>query len=46
LAHEWLLLQVSRTVPIQSDKDALLSRFQPQTPLFLLSLWRKESREG
>ena len=40
LAHEWLLLQVSRTVPIQSDKDALLSRFQPQTPLFLLSLWR------
>jgi precorrin-6Y C5,15-methyltransferase (decarboxylating) len=40
LAHEWLLLQVGRTVPIQSDKDSLLSRFQPQTPLFLLSLWR------
>jgi len=40
LAHEWLLLQVSRTVPIQSDKDSLLSRFQPQTPLFLLSLWK------
>jgi precorrin-6Y C5,15-methyltransferase (decarboxylating) len=40
LAHEWLLLQVGRTVPIQSDKDALMSRFQPQTPLFLLSLWR------
>ena len=40
LAHEWLLLQVGRTVPIQSDKNALLSRFQPQTPLFLLTLWR------
>lgn len=44
LAHEWLLLQVSRTVPIesgqQSTPDALMSRFQPQTPLFLLSLWR------
>jgi precorrin-6Y C5,15-methyltransferase (decarboxylating) len=40
LAHEWLLLQVGRTVPIRSDKDALMSRFQPQTPLFLLSLWR------
>jgi precorrin-6Y C5,15-methyltransferase (decarboxylating) len=40
LTHEWLLLQVSRTVPIQSDKDSLLSRFQPQTPLFLLTLWR------
>lgn len=40
LAHEWLLLQVGRTVPIRSDKDALMRRFQPQTPLFLLSLWR------
>lgn len=44
LAHEWLLLQVSRTVPIESAKqetaEALLSRFQPHTPLFLLSLWR------
>ena len=44
LAHEWLLLQVSRTVPIESGKQAtpgaLMSRFQPQTPLFLLSLWR------
>jgi precorrin-6Y C5,15-methyltransferase (decarboxylating) len=44
LAHEWLLLQVSRTVPIESGKKAtpgaLMSRFQPQTPLFLLSLWR------
>jgi precorrin-6Y C5,15-methyltransferase (decarboxylating) len=43
LAHEWLLLQVGRTVPIESDKDALMSRFQPQTPLFLLSMWRAES---
>jgi precorrin-6Y C5,15-methyltransferase (decarboxylating) len=44
LGHEWLLLQVSRTVPIESSKKAtpgaLMSRFQPQTPLFLLSLWR------
>ena len=44
LAHEWLLLQVSRTVPIQSSRNmgegGFLSRFQPQTPLFLLSLWR------
>ena len=44
LAHEWLLLQVSRSVPIQADRDqlesGLLSRFQPQTPLFILSLWR------
>jgi precorrin-6Y C5,15-methyltransferase (decarboxylating) len=44
LAHEWLLLQVSRTVPIESGQQstpgALMSRFQPQTPLFLLSLWR------
>jgi len=44
LAHEWLLLQLSRTVPIESSKQvtpgALMSRFQPQTPLFLLSLWR------
>ncbi|UCG20739.1 MAG: precorrin-6y C5,15-methyltransferase (decarboxylating) subunit CbiE [Deltaproteobacteria bacterium] len=40
LAHEWLLLQVGRTVPIQSDKEALMSRFQAQTPLFLLSMWR------
>jgi precorrin-6Y C5,15-methyltransferase (decarboxylating) len=44
LAHEWLLLQVSRTVPIESGKQAtpgaLMSRFKPQTPLFLLSLWR------
>jgi precorrin-6B methylase 2 len=44
LAHEWLLLQVSRTVPIQSGKNlpepGSLSRFQPQTPIFLLSLWR------
>lgn len=40
LDHEWLLLQVGRTVPIQSEKDGKLSRFQPQTPLFLLSLWR------
>ena len=44
LAHEWLLLQVSRTVPIHSTKrlarDVLLSRFQPQTPLFILNLWR------
>jgi precorrin-6Y C5,15-methyltransferase (decarboxylating) len=44
LAHEWLLLQISRTVPIKSGKKAtpgaLMSRFQPQTPLFLLSLWR------
>lgn len=44
LAHEWLLLQISRTVPIESSKKvtqgALMSRFQPQTPLFLLSLWR------
>jgi precorrin-6Y C5,15-methyltransferase (decarboxylating) len=42
LAHEWLLLQVGRTVPIQSEKDVRLSRFQPQTPLFLLSLWRED----
>ena len=42
LSHEWLLLQVGRTVPIQSDKHAWLSRFQPQTPLFLLSLWRQD----
>ena len=46
LAHEWLLLQVSRTVPIQSAKNVpgstLLSRFQSQTPLFLLSLCRQE----
>jgi precorrin-6Y C5,15-methyltransferase (decarboxylating) len=44
LAHEWRLLQVSRTVSIESSKQvtqgALMSRFQPQTPLFLLSLWR------
>jgi len=44
LAHEWLLLQVSRTVPIESGQQstpgALMSRFQPQTPHFLLSLWR------
>jgi len=44
LAHEWLLLQVSRTVSIESGNKAtpgaLMSRFQPQTPLFLLSLWR------
>ncbi len=44
LDHEWLLLQVSRTVPIESGTQAtpgtLMSRFQPQTPLFLLSLWR------
>jgi precorrin-6Y C5,15-methyltransferase (decarboxylating) len=40
LAHEWLLVQIGRTVPIQSEKDVRLSRFQPQTPLFLLSLWR------
>jgi len=44
LAYEWLLLQVSRTVPIESSEQAtpgaLMSRFQPQTPLFLLSLWR------
>jgi precorrin-6Y C5,15-methyltransferase (decarboxylating) len=40
LAHEWLLLQVGRTVPIRTDKDASMSRFQPQTPLFLLSMWR------
>jgi precorrin-6Y C5,15-methyltransferase (decarboxylating) len=44
LAHEWLLLQVSRTVAIEASKKAaqgaLMSRFQPQTPLFLLSLWR------
>jgi precorrin-6Y C5,15-methyltransferase (decarboxylating) len=44
LAHEWLLLQVSRTVPIQSGKNlpepVSLSRFQPQTPIFLLSLRR------
>lgn len=41
LAFEWLLLQVSRTVPIQSNRDARLNRFQSQTPLFLLSLWRR-----
>ncbi len=45
LAHEWLLLQVSRTVPIQSARNVsgstLLSRFQSQTPLFILSLWRQ-----
>ena len=40
LTHEWLLVQVGRTVPIQSEKEVGLSRFQPQTPLFLLSLWR------
>ncbi|MGD8370255.1 MAG: precorrin-6y C5,15-methyltransferase (decarboxylating) subunit CbiE [Syntrophobacterales bacterium] len=44
LAHEWRLLQVSRTVPIQPTKKRpesnLLSRFQSQTPLFILSLWR------
>ncbi len=44
LKHEWLLLQVSRTVPIKSgkrlDQGVGMSRFQPQTPLFLLSLWR------
>jgi precorrin-6Y C5,15-methyltransferase (decarboxylating) len=40
LAHQWLLLQVGRTVPIRSDKDALMNRFQPQTPIFLLSLWK------
>lgn len=47
LAHEWLMLQVGRTIPIQSDKslskDALMSRFQPHTPLFLLSLWRTKN---
>jgi precorrin-6Y C5,15-methyltransferase (decarboxylating) len=42
LAHEWLLLQVGRTVPIQSGEEALMSRFQAQTPLFLLSLWRQD----
>jgi precorrin-6Y C5,15-methyltransferase (decarboxylating) len=42
LAHEWLLLQVGRTVPIQSEKDVRLSRFQPQAPLFLLSLRRQD----
>jgi len=45
LEHEWLLLQVSRTVPLhpekESKKDLFMSRFQPQTPLFLLSLWRQ-----
>ena len=46
LAHEWLLLQVARTVPLQSDKGVWLNRFQSQTPLFLLSLWRKERRDG
>lgn len=44
LTHEWLLLQLSRTVPIRVESNesaaARLSRFQPQTPLFLLSLWR------
>jgi precorrin-6Y C5,15-methyltransferase (decarboxylating) len=44
LEHEWLLLQVSRTVPIHAEKESgkslFMSRFQPQTPLFLLSLWR------
>ena len=44
LAHKCRLLQVSRTVPIQPSSDrgerAFLSRFQPQTPLFLLSLWK------
>jgi precorrin-6Y C5,15-methyltransferase (decarboxylating) len=40
LAYEWLLVQVGRTVPLQSERDVWLSRFQPQTPLFLLSLWR------
>jgi precorrin-6Y C5,15-methyltransferase (decarboxylating) len=44
LSHEWLLLQVSRTVPIRSGKkpsgSGFLSRFEPQTPLFVLSLWR------
>jgi precorrin-6Y C5,15-methyltransferase (decarboxylating) len=47
LAHEWLLLQVSRTVPIQSGESspqgAHMSRFQPQTPVFVLSLWRAEN---
>jgi precorrin-6Y C5,15-methyltransferase (decarboxylating) len=43
LVHEWLLLQVGRTVAIESDKkDALMRRFQPQTPIFLLSLWRQD----
>jgi len=45
LAHQWVLLQVSRTVDIQSGKEfsggGLLSRFEPQTPLFVLSLWRQ-----
>ena len=44
LTHEWLILQLSRSVPIRSEKPtpegSLLSRFQPQTPLFVLSLWR------
>jgi precorrin-6Y C5,15-methyltransferase (decarboxylating) len=41
LVQEWLLLQVGRTVAIESDKkDALMRRFQPQTPIFLLSLWK------
>jgi precorrin-6Y C5,15-methyltransferase (decarboxylating) len=40
LAHEWLLLQVARTVPLGPDNDVGLSRFQPQTPLFLLGLRR------
>jgi precorrin-6Y C5,15-methyltransferase (decarboxylating) len=45
LAHEWLLVQISRTVPIRSGENptegGMLSRFQPQTPLFLLSLRRE-----
>ena len=45
LAHEWLLVQISRTVPIRSGEKSTeggkLSRFQPQTPLFLLSLRRE-----
>jgi precorrin-6Y C5,15-methyltransferase (decarboxylating) len=45
LAHEWLLVQISRTVPIRAGENpregGMLSRFQPQTPLFLLSLRRE-----
>jgi precorrin-6Y C5,15-methyltransferase (decarboxylating) len=45
LAHQWVLLQVSRTVDIQTGKKfsrgGLLTRFEPQTPLFVLSLWRQ-----
>lgn len=45
LAYEWLLLQASRTVAIKSSaaprrNELPLSRFQPETPLFLLCLWR------